>query len=52
MPSGAAGLTCRCAKEKGVTETELIEVITPLAFYAGRPKAMAAHTTAKQVFVA
>ena len=38
------------AKENGVTETELIEAITHLAFYAGWPKAMTAITTAKQVF--
>jgi 4-carboxymuconolactone decarboxylase len=38
------------AKENGVTETELIEAITHLAFYAGWPKAMAAITVARQVF--
>ncbi|GGT56535.1 carboxymuconolactone decarboxylase family protein [Streptomyces coeruleorubidus] len=38
------------AKENGVTETELIEAITHLAFYAGWPKAMTAVTVAKQVF--
>ncbi|MFI6850889.1 carboxymuconolactone decarboxylase family protein [Streptomyces sp. NPDC050416] len=38
------------AKENGVTETELIEAITHLAFYAGWSKAMTAVTVAKQVF--
>ncbi len=38
------------AKENGLTETELKEVITHLAFYAGWPKAMSAITVAKQVF--
>ena len=38
------------AKENGLTETELKEVITHLAFYAGWPKAMSALTVAKQVF--
>ncbi|MGW0473803.1 carboxymuconolactone decarboxylase family protein [Streptomyces coeruleorubidus] len=38
------------AKENGVTETELIEAVTHLAFYAGWPKAMTAITVAKQVF--
>lgn len=38
------------AKENGLTETELIEAITHLAFYAGWPKAMTAITVAKQVF--
>ncbi|MEV0196263.1 carboxymuconolactone decarboxylase family protein [Nonomuraea sp. NPDC050691] len=38
------------ARENGVTETELIEAITHLAFYVGWPKAMTAITTAKQVF--
>lgn len=38
------------AKENGLTETELREVITHLAFYAGWPKAMSAIAVAKQVF--
>src|SRR5947199_10871872 len=38
------------AKDNGVTEEELIEAITHLAFYAGWPKAMSAMTVAKQVF--
>jgi 4-carboxymuconolactone decarboxylase len=38
------------AKENGNTETELIEAITHLAFYAGWPQAMAAMAVAKQVF--
>src|SRR4051795_1044735 len=40
------------AKDNGVTETELIEAITHLAFYAGWPKAMTAITVAKDVFAA
>lgn len=38
------------AKENGLTETELKEVITHLAFYAGWPKTIFALTVAKQVF--
>jgi len=38
------------AKEDGVTEAELIETSTHLAFYSGRPKAMAAITVAKEIF--
>ncbi|NUS28103.1 carboxymuconolactone decarboxylase family protein [Streptomyces sp. NBC_00028] len=38
------------AKENGVTETELVEAITHLAFYTGWPKAMTAVMVAKQVF--
>jgi 4-carboxymuconolactone decarboxylase len=38
------------AKQNGVTEQELIEAITHLAFYAGWPKAMSAMTVAKNVF--
>jgi 4-carboxymuconolactone decarboxylase len=38
------------AKDNGVTEAELIEEITHLAFYAGWPKAMSAMTVAKSVF--
>jgi Carboxymuconolactone decarboxylase family len=38
------------AKENGLIETELKEVVTHLAFYAGWPKAMSALTVARQVF--
>jgi 4-carboxymuconolactone decarboxylase len=38
------------AKDNGVTETELKEAITHLAFYSGWPKAMTAIGVAKQVF--
>ena len=38
------------AKKNGVTETELIEAITHIAFYAGWPKAMTAIGVAKDVF--
>lgn len=38
------------AKQNGLSDTELIEAITHLAFYAGWPKAMSAMAVAKQVF--
>src|SRR3981189_111461 len=38
------------AIENGVTEEELIELITHLAFYAGWPRAMSAATKAKELF--
>jgi 4-carboxymuconolactone decarboxylase len=38
------------AKQNGVTEAELIETITHMAFYAGWPKAMSALTVAREVF--
>lgn len=38
------------ALENGVTKDELIEVITHLAFYAGRPPASTAVGIARQVF--
>jgi 4-carboxymuconolactone decarboxylase len=38
------------ATENGVTETELIEAITHLAFYCGWPRAMSAVKVAKEVF--
>ncbi len=34
------------ARRNGATESELIEAITPLAFYAGWPKAMSAFASA------
>ena len=40
------------AKENGVTDIELVEAITHLAFYVGWPKAMSAVTVAKQTFSA
>jgi 4-carboxymuconolactone decarboxylase len=38
------------AKDNGLTEPELKEVIIHLAFYAGWPRAMSAVTVAKDVF--
>jgi 4-carboxymuconolactone decarboxylase len=38
------------AKQNGLTETELVETITHLAFYAGWPRAMSAMTVAKDLF--
>jgi 4-carboxymuconolactone decarboxylase len=38
------------ARENGLTETELKEVVIHLAFYAGWPKAMSAITIAREVF--
>lgn len=37
------------AVENGVTEAELVELITHLAFYAGWPRAMSALAVAKRV---
>jgi 4-carboxymuconolactone decarboxylase len=38
----------RRAQQNGLTETELTEVITHLAFYAGWPRAMSAAQVAQQ----
>jgi 4-carboxymuconolactone decarboxylase len=38
------------ARDNGVTEEEIVETITHLAFYAGWPSAMTAVTVAKEVF--
>lgn len=40
----------RRALDNGLTETELVEAITQLAFYAGWPSAVTASTVAKEVF--
>ena len=40
------------AMENGLTETELAEVITHLAFYAGWPRAMCAVPVARKAFAA
>ncbi|NNV55473.1 carboxymuconolactone decarboxylase family protein [Limnovirga soli] len=38
------------AKDNGLTETELVGVITHLAFYTGWPRAMTAIMIAKEMF--
>jgi 4-carboxymuconolactone decarboxylase len=38
------------ARQNGLSESELIEAITHLAFYAGWPRAMSAITVAKEAF--
>lgn len=38
------------ARQNGVTETELVETITQLAFYAGWPNAITAVGVAREVF--
>src|SRR5260370_41798505 len=38
------------ALENGVTQDELVELITHLAFYAGWPSAVSAATRAKELF--
>lgn len=38
------------ARQNGLSETELKEMIIHLAFYAGWPRAMSAITLAKQLF--
>ena len=40
----------RLALQNGVTETELVEAITQLAFYSGWPNAIAAVSVAREVF--
>ncbi|HCU82209.1 MAG TPA: gamma-carboxymuconolactone decarboxylase, partial [Enterococcus sp.] len=38
------------ARKKGVTQTEMAEILTHLAFYAGWPNAWAAFRLAKEVY--
>ena len=38
------------ARDNGLSEAELIEVITHLAFYSGWPKSMSAIRVAREVF--
>jgi 4-carboxymuconolactone decarboxylase len=38
------------ARQNGLTEEELVEAITHLAFYAGWPNAMTAINLAKKIF--
>jgi 4-carboxymuconolactone decarboxylase len=40
----------RIARENGVSEAELVEAITHLAFYSGWPNAVTAISIAKEVF--
>ena len=40
----------RHGRDNGLTEAELVEAITHLAFYAGWPRAMSAINVAREVF--
>lgn len=40
------------AKTNGVTQTEMVALITHLSFYAGWPKAWSAFALAKEVYLA
>jgi len=40
----------RLAMQNGLTQTEIVEALTHLAFYAGWPRAMSAIQVAKRVF--
>ena len=54
VASGAVDSSLRyhlsTAKENGVTKTEIAEILTQLAFYAGWPRAWAAFRMAKEVW--
>ncbi|MFD0896614.1 carboxymuconolactone decarboxylase family protein [Loigolactobacillus binensis] len=41
----------KMAKQNGVTQDEMVELITQLAFYAGWPKAWSAFALAKQIYL-
>jgi hypothetical protein len=47
---GQSGKTCARARANGVTQQELVEVITHLAFYTGWPNAVSAVGVAREVF--
>lgn len=40
----------KIAKENGVTQDEIVELITHLAFYTGWPKAWSAFNLAKEIY--
>lgn len=40
----------KIAKQNGVTQTEMVALITHLAFYSGWPKAWSAFAIAKQIY--
>jgi alkylhydroperoxidase/carboxymuconolactone decarboxylase family protein YurZ/quercetin dioxygenase-like cupin family protein len=44
------GYHLKKAKENGITKTEIAEIITHLAFYAGWPKAWSAFSMAKEIY--
>ena len=45
-----AKIHMKIAKENGVTKSEMTELITHLAFYAGWPKAWTAFAQAKEIY--
>lgn len=44
------GFHLQTAKANGITKTEIVEVLTHLAFYTGWPKAWAAFRMAKEIW--
>ena len=42
--------TCQIGKANGLTENEIVKIITHLAFHAGWPKAMSAIAVVQPVF--
>ena len=49
-PSGPAAIASRPGAQNGLTEEELVEAITHLAFYSGWPNAVTAVAIAREVF--
>lgn len=49
-PTNEVPFHFKCALVTGVTKVKLIELITHLAFYAGRPSANTAAGIARQIF--
>ena len=39
------------AKDNGITKTEMVEILTHIAFYAGWPNAWAAFRMAKEIYL-
>ena len=51
ITDSSLGFHLQEAKKNGITRTEISEIITHIAFYAGWPKAWAAFRQAKDVWV-
>ena len=50
LPARDRSIVTVTAKNNGVTKTEIAEILTHAAFYAGWPKAWAAFRMAKEIY--
>ncbi len=50
ITDSSLGYHLKCARDNGINRTEIAEILTHIAFYAGWPKAWAAFNLAKEIW--